>query len=219
MQTKPISNIQQQVYEALKNDILYGVLEPGTQLKEMELAEHYQVSRSPIREALRRLCGDGLLELKHNCGIYVRIFTKEYVADILQMRLLLEGSGMKRLCSRAICPQDEQALNVLRKQVMQAIEKSESMTLSEHMHLDARVHHFFNSLNHNQVMSETWERILPVNVAVQRLSLKNTKRALQSQQEHLTIINFLLQGDFAAANEANRIHLVHTQEYIVQEME
>ena len=77
MKVKISSNIQEQVYEALKNDILYGVLEPGTQLKETELAEYYSVSRSPIREALRRLCGDGLVELKPNCGISVRVFSSK----------------------------------------------------------------------------------------------------------------------------------------------
>ena len=52
------SNIQEQIYEILKEDIVNGKLEPGKQMKELELVDRFQVSRSPIREALRRLGAD-----------------------------------------------------------------------------------------------------------------------------------------------------------------
>ena len=214
MRVKISSNIQEQVYEALKNDILYGVLEPGTQLKEMELTEYYGVSRSPIREALRRLCGDGLVELKPNCGIFVRVFTVDYVEDILDLRVLLEGRGMERICTVGMTFQEKEALLLLRDQVIKAIRDCDSTDLPEHMDIDTRLHCLFNSFNHNQVMTETWQRIVPVNVVVQRLSLKNDARALQSQEEHLKIIECLLKKDFEAANEMNKLHLKHTQVHV-----
>ncbi len=214
MKIRVISNIQQQVYEALKSDILYGALEPGTQLKEMELAAYYNVSRSPIREALRRLCGDGLLELKPNCGISVRVFTKKYVEDILDMRLVLEGCGMKHSCENGMTLEEKESLLSLRDEIIDALQSADPVELAKHMEIDARLHFLFNSFNHNQVMTETWQRIMPVNVVVQRLSLKNEDRALQSQEEHLKIIGHLLEGNFEAANEMNRIHLLHTQAYV-----
>lgn len=219
MRVKISSNIQEQVYEALKNDILYGFFEPGAQLKEMELAEYYNVSRSPIREALRRLCGDGLVELKPNCGIYVRVFTAKYVNDILDMRILLEGNGMERSCTYGMIPEEKQEILTLQDQVIKAIQNWDSMDLSEHMDIDARLHCFFNTLNHNQVMTETWQRIVPVNVVIQRLSLKNDARALQSQEEHLRIIEFLLKKDFRAADETNRVHLMHTRAHVERVLE
>lgn len=214
MKIKISSNIQEQVYEALKSDILYGILEPGTQLKEMELTEYYGVSRSPIREALRRLCGDGLVELKPNCGIFVRVFTVGYVEDILDMRVLLEGRGMQRICTEGMTFEEKEALLSLRDQVMKAIRDCDSTDLPEHMDIDTRLHCLFNDFNRNQVMTETWQRIVPVNVVVQRLSLKNDARALQSQEEHLKIIECLLRKDFQAANEMNKLHLKHTQVHV-----
>ena len=208
------SNIQEQVYKALKNDILYGVLEPGTQLKELELSEIYGVSRSPIREALRRLCGDGLVELTPNCGISVRVFTEEYVEDILDMRILLEGCGMERMCTVGMTAEEKEELLFLRDQVINAIRDCDSIELPEHMNIDTRLHCLFNSFNHNQVMTETWQRIVPVNVVVQRISLNRDARALQSQEEHLKIIESLLNKDFEAANEMNKLHLKHTQEHV-----
>ena len=84
-------NIQDQIYNLLKSDILYGVYAQGTQLKEMELAEHFQVSRSPVREALRRLCGDGLLGLRSTCGMFVRGFSPNYVRYLLRTHVILES--------------------------------------------------------------------------------------------------------------------------------
>lgn len=214
MKIKISSNIQEQVYVALKRDILYGVLEPGTQLKELELTEHYGVSRSPIREALRRLCGDGLVELKPNCGIYVRVFTADYVEDILDMRVLLEGRGMERACTEGINAQQREALLALRDQIVYVIKHFDTTDLVEHMDIDARLHCLLNSFNRNQVMEEMWQRIVPVNVVVQRLSLKADARALQSQEEHLKIIEGILRKDFAAANEINKLHLKHTAMYV-----
>lgn len=214
MKIKISSNIQEQVYEALKSDILYGVLEPGTQLKELELTEYYGVSRSPIREALRRLCGDGLVELKPNCGIYVRVFTADYVEDILEMRVLLEGRGMERVCMEGLTAQQREALLSLHEQIVYVIQNCDSTDLVEHMDIDARLHCLLNSFNRNQVMEEMWQRIVPVNVVVQRLSLKADARALQSQEEHLKIIECILRRDFAAAFEMNNLHLKHTAMYV-----
>ena len=214
MKVKISSNIQEQVYEALKNDILYGVLEPGTQLKETELAEYYSVSRSPIREALRRLCGDGLVELKPNCGISVRVFSSKYVEDILDLRVVLEGRGMERACVDGMTDEEMAELLQLKGQIENAIRSCDTMELHEHMDIDARLHSLLNSLNHNQGMTEMWQRIVPVNVVVQRLSLKHDARALQSQEEHLQIIECLLKKDYVAANEINRLHLLHTGAHV-----
>ena len=214
MKIKISSNIQEQVYEALKSDILYGILEPGTQLKELELTEYYGVSRSPIREALRRLCGDGLVELKPNCGIYVRVFTADYVEDILEMRVLLEGRGMERVCTEGPTAQQREALLSLHEQIVHVIQNCDRIDLVEHMDIDARLHCLLNSFNCNQVMEEMWQRIVPVNVVVQRLSLKADARALQSQEEHLKIIECILRRDFAAAFEMNNLHLKHTAMYV-----
>ena len=214
MRIKISSNIQEQVYEALKNDILYGVLEPGTQLKELELTEHYGVSRSPIREALRRLCGDGLVELKPNCGISVRVFTADYVEDILDMRVLLEGRGMEHICRQGMSMREREELLDLRERILRVIHEGDDTDLPTHMDIDTRLHCLLNSFNHNQVMEEMWQRIVPVNVVVQRLSLKADARALQSQQEHLKIIECLLRKDFSAANEMNKLHLKHTAMHV-----
>lgn len=70
-----VVNIRTQVYNAIKENICGGRYEPGQRLNEVELARSLNVSRSPVREALRRLAADGLVEEKPNRGVFVREFT------------------------------------------------------------------------------------------------------------------------------------------------
>jgi len=209
-----ISNIQEQVYAALKSEIISGQIEFGTQLKEMELAERFGVSRSPIRETLRRLCGDGLVELRPNCGIFVREFSMEYVSDLLAMRCMLEKHGMEQFVEGGMKKEDCQELRRFRRLIQKAIQESDTMTLDAHMNLDTRLHLFFNSMNHNQIMDEMWDRMALVNVVVQRLSLKDKVRARQSQEEHLAVVDCLLEGDVCKAVELNDKHLQHTKIFV-----
>lgn len=206
-----ISNIQEQVYAELKSEIINGEIEFGVQLKEMELAERFGVSRSPIRETLRRLCGDGLVELRPNCGIFVRDFSIAYVSDLLAARCMLESHGMEQFVAGGMKKEYCQELKRFRKLIQKAIQDSDHMSLEAHMNLDAKLHLFFNSMNHNQIMDEMWDRMALVNVVVQRLSLKDKERARQSQEEHLSVVDCLLAGDVAQAVQMNDQHLEHTK--------
>lgn len=203
-------NIQDQIYNLLKSDILYGVYAQGTQLKEMELAEHFQVSRSPVREALRRLCGDGLLELRSNCGMFVRVFSPKYVRDLLRTRVILESQGMCELSARGLREEERKALRSLRTLAQGAMNK-DGTELTEHMQIDEQLHRTFNDFNDNEIMDEVWQRMTPVNVVVQRLSLKNESRARQSQEEHIQVIDYLLSGEVEKAIAMNKLHITHTQ--------
>ncbi|MBB4933033.1 DNA-binding GntR family transcriptional regulator [Lipingzhangella halophila] len=79
------------VYERLRTAIISGEWESGAQLPELTLAEHYGVSRTPIREALRRLEQDGLVE-RADRGMRVRGRSPEEILEIYEVRIVLEGA-------------------------------------------------------------------------------------------------------------------------------
>ena len=82
-------------YERLRKAITEGTLSGGTRLKETELAERLGVSRTPIREAIRRLHSDGLVELHHNRGAIVPHWTSDDLNQSYALRALLEGYGAR----------------------------------------------------------------------------------------------------------------------------
>lgn len=77
-------------YEELKHRLVAGHYQPGTQLKEEPLAEEFGISRTPVRAALRRLVEDGLATSDGGRGIQVAAWTEWDIAEVFQLRLLLE---------------------------------------------------------------------------------------------------------------------------------
>ncbi|HZJ88354.1 MAG TPA: GntR family transcriptional regulator [Sphaerochaeta sp.] len=88
---KPIQyNLSDQVYAMLKEQILNGELQGGMKIPEETLAEEIGVSRTPIREAIRRLAEYGLVSIKPRCHALVNGITEEEVLDIARVRIALE---------------------------------------------------------------------------------------------------------------------------------
>ena len=75
----------------LQARVLSGELPSGTRLRQEALAEEFGVSRTPIREALRKLQASGLVELRHNRGAFVRGLSPREIRDAYEVRAELEG--------------------------------------------------------------------------------------------------------------------------------
>lgn len=84
----------------IRTDIITGKLEPGTKLREVALAERYEVSRIPIREALRALEADGLVESRKYSGSVVAPSPVEDAEDLFEIRIVLESATAKRAARR-----------------------------------------------------------------------------------------------------------------------
>jgi DNA-binding GntR family transcriptional regulator len=80
----------QRVRDAIRADIIAGVLPPGGRLKVMPLAQHYGLSQAPIREALNQLEAEGLIIMHPNRGAEVRRIDERYLQEIFEIRLTLE---------------------------------------------------------------------------------------------------------------------------------
>ena len=96
MERRPIKTIRNQVYQILKDDICEGRFAPGQWLQENELAERLCVSRSPIREALRQLEQEGLIEYSRNVGCSVKKITIEDAYEIYLLRANLEMTALRQ---------------------------------------------------------------------------------------------------------------------------
>ncbi|WP_048646732.1 GntR family transcriptional regulator [Nitratireductor soli] len=97
--------------QALEDDILHNVLKPGDRLDEQALAKRFEVSRTPVREALRHLASSGLVEIRRNQGAMVRRLTTTELIEMFQVMAELEGL-CARLCARRM---SEEELAEMRK--------------------------------------------------------------------------------------------------------
>jgi len=88
------------IADSLRDEILRGVIEPGAPLRQEELAERFQVSRIPVRDALLRLESQGLVHVYPNRGAFVISLSADEVREIYDMRILLEGDLIERAVPR-----------------------------------------------------------------------------------------------------------------------
>ncbi len=90
----------------LERRILEGDLRPGEHLREIELAQQYEVGRNTLRAAFDALCRRGLLVKTRHRGVFVRILTARDLADIYELRMALEVQAASRLASRRMVPKE-----------------------------------------------------------------------------------------------------------------
>ena len=118
------------VFNTLRDAILKGELEPGERLMEIQLAERLGVSRTPIREAIRKLELEGLVLMIPRKGAEVAKISEKSLRDVLEVRRSLEELAAELACQRM----DAEALKDLedaQKAFIQAVESGETMTMAE----------------------------------------------------------------------------------------
>ena len=132
MEEKKIAtdSIKDQIYEILKDEILSGELKSGEKLVEQAIADRFHVSRSPVREAIKQLTGDGLLENITNKGNFVKKPTVQELNEMQEMRELLEVYAVARAVERMTDADREELLHLREEIISSANQKDSVMYLA-----------------------------------------------------------------------------------------
>jgi GntR family transcriptional regulator, trigonelline degradation regulator len=109
MREAPIRTAGTSALRTLRLAILEGVLKPGDHLKEKDIAQELEISRTPVREAIRVLQAEGLVEVVPNRGAFVRSYDTDELVDLHELRALLESHSV-RLAAGRITAADLRAL-------------------------------------------------------------------------------------------------------------
>lgn len=140
------------VAERLVAAIEKGELRPGERLVEVGLANRLGVSRAPLREALKLLEAQGMVESRRGRGTFVRAVTPEQIADMLAMRAMLEGFAARQCTARATDP-DIARLTGLHRDLESAHSSGNLATARD---LDWRFHECVCRLSGNAYLVESW---------------------------------------------------------------
>ena len=140
-----------QVAERLRVLIDSGELAPGTRLNEIELCNTMGVSRTPLREAIRSLATEGLIELQPNRGAIVSIVSQEDVTEILPIMASLEGLGGRL----AAMHMDQSKIAQVRKIHDQMISHYKNNEVAEYFETNRLIHELITEGSGNQTLVDT----------------------------------------------------------------
>ena len=203
--------LKQKIYQYLKDEICSGSYKSGQQVHEQELANRFKSSRSPVREALKQLVSDGLLEEYPNRGVFVRTYSPKDMQDIFDLRELLENYAIRHVGT--ISPVNIRQLNDLLTSLNRFHEADD---LEHYIEEDAILHHKIVSMCKNDLIIDTYNRISNMTQQFRTYSLKSRQRFDDSVEEHTRLIRSLLDGNTEDAAATNKKHLSLARDAIIR---
>jgi DNA-binding GntR family transcriptional regulator len=201
---KKPESLADQAYNLIRKDILTGTLAPNEELREEKFAMELGISRTPLREAIRRLATDGLVVLQTGKPAIVSSFTKEDALHQMEVRKLLETYNIEQVAS-FVTPI---FINTLKDNLKHQKRAADKNDFHEFIDLDREFHLILANQNPNKKLREM---IHTINTGVNRafLILANTYpiSAMEASGEHEDIVTALEEKDKVAATKAMLEHM------------
>lgn len=191
------------VFNTLRQAILRGELKPGERLMEIQLANKLGVSRTPIREAIRKLELEGLVLMIPRRGAEVAEITEKSLRDVLEVRDALEKLAVDLACDR-ISKEDIQRLRDAAEEFHQVLKQGD---VTEYAEADVRFHDIIYLATENQKLIQLLYNLREqmYRYRVEYLKRKEAHETLLAEHEH--IINCLEKRDKEAAKIAISTHI------------
>ncbi len=197
--------------QRLRALIVEGGIAPGQKLNERELAERLQVSRTPLREALKLLTAEGLVEHLPNRGAIAVRLSADDVTHAFEVMAALEGLSGELACAR-ISDAEVAELQALNYEMRAHHARRD---LSAYYRVNARIHQAINRAARNPVLSEVYDRL---NARLQALRFRSnfdTEKWDAAVREHDAMIDALSARDGARLRRILAEHLQHKRDVVL----
>ncbi len=207
-------SLAQQVAERIENEIMEGHFVPGQRLRESTLSNEWDISRSPIREAMRILTGEGLLEFRPRKGTFVAPLSKEELENLYTIRASLESLAISLTIRRnrdSVLPK----LKAVQEELKKAVEAGNMQTYRK---LNTAFHDtYIQACGNPQLIN----MLHSLEKHIQRYRMKTTiKRGFADLiANHENIIRLIADGDEEAAAAARKKRILSNITLILQDFD
>lgn len=186
-------SIADQIYESLKSSIISAELKGGDRLFEAKVAESYQASRTPVREAFRRLEQDCLVERVAQGGVRVTQVTRKTVEDLFGIRTVLEEYAIGLACDR-ITPDEIASLKEIRAQALELLNSkqvSREYMLRRFFELNSRFHETIYAATDSKFLIKLISDIRGIVLGLRSVSIQAEQACNRAWEEHSLLIDHL----------------------------
>ncbi|HZS55967.1 MAG TPA: GntR family transcriptional regulator [Bryobacteraceae bacterium] len=188
------------VYKRIREGIRNGQYRPGYRLRETELAERLKVSRTPIREAIRRLAADGLIELSSSRGMMIIELDKQKVREMYAVRETLEGA-VARYAAQHASASDIETMRAL----LQREKKAKSP--KEILKVNRLFHQAMQEASHNRYLVHILHMLYDLLAVLPGNPFEMPARVIEAQKEHLAVLTAIEQRNPEVAEQLARQHI------------
>jgi DNA-binding GntR family transcriptional regulator len=206
--------LHQQVGTRLRQLIVEGAIEPGRKLNERALAEQLRVSRTPLREAIKMLAAEGLVELLPHRGAVATQLSAAAIADNFEVIAGLEGQSGELAAARIT----DDELNEIRALHFEMLAAHARRDLPAYYRLNATIHNHINAAARNPVLAHTYRT---VNARLQALRFRSNfdeGKWTRAVREHERMIELLVARDGPRLRKLLIAHLDHKRDAVLEQL-
>lgn len=201
-----VKSTSDKIYRQLLRDILTGKLSKDTRLNEAKLTTKYKASRTPLREAFKRLQEDGLVEYISNRGFFVRGLNDSEISDMLETRAFLEVKAVE-WCIARITPEEEEDISAIFKHMEFYTKKGDIEKMIE---INYAFHRLIYQASHDRLLEKTlltYQNYCDYCCPPNYFARGFLRRTLE---EHRQIYRAIISKDLNAAINAMQSHMEAT---------
>ena len=202
------------VFKTLRKGILTGELKPGERLMEIHLANKLGVSRTPIREAIRKLELEGLVTMIPRRGAEVAQITPKSMKDVLEVRKVVDTLAVELACER-ISQEEKEQLTQACQEFEKAVESGDFGSIAR---TDVAFHDIIVEATGNMRLIQMVNNLAEQMYRYRFEYIKDVKKHGQLVLEHRRIYEGILQKDIEAAKEAIAGHIDNQEQSILEQI-
>jgi DNA-binding GntR family transcriptional regulator len=206
----PRASLTDEAYRAIKSEIMENRMPPGFLTLETDLAAQFGISRTPIREAVIRLCEEGLVEVKRRRGVRVLPISVEDMREIYDLLTLLEADCARRLTEAGLPSSQIQMLENAVSEMESALSRD---SLDEWAWADDRFHRLHLEFLTNRRLARMIGQLLDQAHRVRMFTLQLRKKPMKSTKDHRIMVRALQKGN---PEESACLYTVHRQQAAVE---
>ena len=210
----PRLSLHEQVAHRLRQLLVEGRIAPGAKLNERLLCENLNVSRTPLREAIKMLAAEGLVELLPNRGAIAVALTEEDVLNTFEVMAGLEAQSGE-LAAQRITAAELAEIQALHFEMMAAYTRGD---LSNYYRLNALIHSAINAAARNPVLTATYRQVNARLQALRFRSNQDGEKWKAAVQEHEQMIAALQARDAAAMRSVLVTHLDNKRDVVIEQL-
>lgn len=199
-------NLTEIAYDTLKQQILENYIRPGTMLSEKSVAQDLNMSRTPVREALKMLKSEDFLDIKDGVGTYVKTISRKDIEDAYEVRKSLEILAAKT----SIYNISETEVDELENRFLEIKEKYQqgfSLSVEEYAETDWMLHDLIVKKSANKYVERVTGEISAILRRYQFMSVKSFSNAENSINEHLEIVSCIRSKDLQGLTDILSQHI------------